>query len=154
MKVTWQEIEKGCRAIYSRLPKKKYEAIVCIASGGLIPGKILSELLDLPLGIVVMQRYKRGGKGKLLSESFTNTNIIWIGERLKGLESILVVDDIIDSGITMQKVTNAFRSFTSIKNIDIAVLYYKSTKLDFKKYRIYKFATCDSKTWVEFPWEK
>ena len=154
MKVTWEEMEKGCRALYSRLPKKKYEAIICIASGGLIPGKILSELMDLPLGIVSVQRYKRGCRTKLLSETISNTNIIWVGNRLKGIKSVLIVDDIIDSGITMQKVTNALRNFTSITDINLAVLYYKTPEIDLSKYRIYKFATCDSKTWLEFPWEK
>ena len=149
MKIDWKEMEKGCRELYKKLPKNKYDGIICIATGGLLPGKILSELMDLPLGIVSSKRY--GKKREKIENWRVNTNIQW-NEKAR-FENILLVDDIIDEGRTIQKVIQNFGNFTAFKVIDIAVLFNKisKNKIDLGNHKIYKWKDCDK--WITFPWE-
>jgi hypoxanthine-guanine phosphoribosyltransferase len=81
-----------------------------------------------------------------------NTNIHWNKKISRKKPSILLVDDIIDEGITMQKVIYALKN--KFKKIDIAVLFYKKvrTKIDFSKYKVYYYKSVGDE-WVIFPWE-
>ena len=149
MKIDWNEMEKGCRALYKKIPKGKYDGIICIATGGLLPGKILAELMDLPLGIVSSKKY--GKKREKIENWHVNTNIQW--NEKPNLKSVLVVDDIILEGKTMQKVLQNLISFTSAETLDIAVLFEKkgSRVANLDRYKIYKWKDCDE--WIVFPWE-
>ena len=152
MKVTWKEMESACRILYKKLPKNKYDGVVCISTGGLLPGKLLSELLDLPLATVSSQRYLRGKEKPISTEHwYANTNLQWNKKPM--ITNLLLVDDIIEQGKTMQKVLSAMWTYTSAKSIDIAVLYYKtkSVTADLSKCKIYKYKETDE--WIKFPWE-
>ncbi|MFA5358052.1 MAG: phosphoribosyltransferase family protein [archaeon] len=149
-RISWKEIEDGSRLLYKNIPNKHYDGIVCIATGGLIFGKLLSDLFNLPLGIVSVSRYKK--KGGKVEHTSANTHVHWNKEIGKKKPSILLVDDIIDEGVTMEKVINALEK--KFSKIDIAVLFYKKerTKIDFSKYKVYYYKVLGN-DWVVFPWE-
>jgi len=157
MKVSWKEIEKGCKELYKKLPKTKYDAIICISTGGLIPGKIISDLMDLPLGVVSSKRYKY--RGKKVKEWKVNTNIQWHRRPVRRggmprIRNVLIIDDIICNGKTLQKVIQNIRNFTSVKEIDVCVLFDKvnEMKVDFKASNCYKYK--EVKSWIVYPWER
>jgi len=152
-KISWEEIESACKAIHKQTAKNKYDAIVCVATGGLIPGKILSELFHLPLGVIVSRRYGKDAEGE--EEWFLDTNIKWMAKKLNPAK-ILVVDDIISEGKTMEKIIQRFKSFTNItkpENLDVCALFFKKGKfkVNIKPHRIYFYKETDD--WIVFPWE-
>ena len=87
-RISWEEIENGSRSLYRKIPNKDYDGIVCIATGGLIFGKLLSDLFSLPLGIVSVSRY--GKRGKKIGECQVNTNIHWNKKISRKKPSILL----------------------------------------------------------------
>ena len=106
--VTWNDIDKAVAEIVDWAKGQYFENVYGIPRGGLIPAIMLSHRLGLPL----------------------TTN----PEKHK----TLVVDDIVDSGETME-------DFTHYKTVS---LYYNA-KSKFKPL----FHVHEVKNWIVFPWE-
>ncbi|MDD5162604.1 MAG: phosphoribosyltransferase family protein [Candidatus ainarchaeum sp.] len=152
IKVSWKEIETACRHLAKKLEKNNYEAVVCIASGGLVPGKLLSELLQLPLGIVVSKRYNKNNCPD--KKSFFDANVKWCCENAEP-KKILLVDDLVDEGKTMEQIIgsiNAKALIPGLKTIDIAVIYYKNKNSSLQsRQKVHYYKTTEN--WIIFPWE-
>lgn len=78
-----------------------FDMVLCLARGGLRPGDILSRIFDKPLAILAVRSY-RGMAG-------TVQGVLQIGQHVTHPEpelagSILLVDDLVDSGKTLQQV--------------------------------------------------
>src|SRR5690606_8852416 len=79
----------------------RFDAIVCLARGGLRVGDILSRIFDRPLGVMFTSSYREPG-GRAQGE-------IRIGEDLCAAQALpgthwLLVDDLVDSGHTLAEV--------------------------------------------------
>lgn len=140
---SWHDIHIGCASIVTSLllveqntPKK----IIGVARGGLIPATILSHLLkDVPL--IPINYSSKKGKGDNKNHSNELPNI--------KNETILIVDDIVDTGHSMLEIVKHFKQFSS--NVITASLYYKFGAVytpDFYMEKIPK----DS-NWIVMPWE-
>ena len=122
LKVPWQKIKLSPTNVHnliielSKKINKKYENIYAIPRGGCIIGVYLSHLLEIPLVTEI--------------------------EEIDPLKT-LVVDDILDSGITL-------KSFKD-KNFDLAVLHYKPRASIIPTYYA---ILCPNWKWVIYPWEK
>jgi hypoxanthine phosphoribosyltransferase len=149
---SWKEIETACRHLAKKLAKNNYEAIVCIASGGLVPGKLLSELLQLPLGIVVSKRYNKDKTAN--QKTYLDATVKWCCKKASP-SKILLVDDLIDEGKTMEQIIsrlNEKAQIPSIKTIDIAVIYCKNKNASLQlKQKVHYYKTTED--WIVFPWE-
>ncbi|MFN7285548.1 MAG: phosphoribosyltransferase, partial [Dolichospermum sp.] len=99
--------------------------IVCLARGGLRVGDILSRIYNQPLAILSTSSYSDMGKQErnnlLISRQLTMTSEN-LGSR------ILLVDDLVDSGVTIQKIVPWLYSYgqSSIAEIRTAVIWYKA----------------------------
>ena len=100
--VSWsdyhQRIEQLAVKIYHS--KWQFNQIVCLARGGLRVGDILSRIYKLPLAILATSSYAGSGKqerGALTFSSHLTMTTAELGDR------ILLVDDLVDSGITLQQ---------------------------------------------------
>lgn len=75
IKPSWNDIDTACKALVDKInvDGREFSAVMAIPRGGLIPGVIISHLLDIPL--VLNPKYKG---------------------------NLLLVDDIADSGLTLK----------------------------------------------------
>jgi hypoxanthine phosphoribosyltransferase len=131
---TWYEIEvlveKLARAI--RELGKKYDVILAITNGGIIPARLVARELDINHIQFIPIRNKK----------------LHIKDMLPLIESrtYLIVDDIYDTGDTFTKVFGVVKEFNS----DFAFLMtrYKdnNSKLSAK--------VLNHEKWIVFPWEK
>ena len=137
----------------------KYDAIIAISGGGLLPARLLRNYLDIPIYCLNIKLYNCNneitGKPKIIQ--WLDNDII---DSLQN-KNILIVDDLDDTGSTLHYVTNfienGYKSYMPIKykNLGVAVLYNKlknkKSRIDIK-YPYYKVFDIDDK-WVVFPWE-
>ncbi|MBD2409991.1 phosphoribosyltransferase [Nostoc calcicola FACHB-389] len=125
--VSWsdyhQKIEQLAIQIYQS--GWQFNQIICLARGGLRIGDILSRIYDKPLAILAASSYSGPGKQErsnlIFSRHLTMTN-----EKLGS--RILLVDDLVDSGITLQQTIPWLKLNTDfpIEEIRTAVLWYKA----------------------------
>ncbi len=140
---SWQNLENDCRKIAKLLKNKKFECIVGIARGGMIPAVILSHLLKIKEFSVVSYTYyeEYSRKTKLISLSD-------IPKNLTG-KKILLVDEVVDSGETMKK---AIEDLEKRKNKVISVAIHYKSRLKPKVKPDY-FVSDPGVAWVVYPWE-
>jgi uncharacterized protein len=137
---TWQDIEDVVNTIAERIQmrkvsspcEEKFETIIGLSRGGLIPGVMLSQKLGVPFVPIVWQT--RDGNVQW-------TNMLQAYDK----QTTLVVDDLIDSGRTYYDIMEA------APNVKFAALYNKqhSISLDYWGSTLY-----NDTRWLNFPWEK
>ncbi|MEW6070329.1 MAG: phosphoribosyltransferase family protein, partial [Candidatus Thermoplasmatota archaeon] len=120
-----------------------FSNIICIARGGLVIGRILADILDLPLHVIYTQRYKKGSK-----ETYSMIKLTDILGTARFGGNILVIDDITDEGITMKTVVEKIKSMVDINVVKSATLFHKPHSVFTPDY--YVKTTTD---WIVFPYE-
>lgn len=102
----------------------QFDHILCLARGGLRVGDVLSRVLDLPLSILAASSYRSAAgteQGKLSLAPF----ITGAQGPLSG--NVLVVDDLVDSGVTLAEVVAELsRAYPAVTKVCTAVLWYKA----------------------------
>jgi hypoxanthine phosphoribosyltransferase len=136
-KYTWKQFHQDCNLLLKKIVDEQFNSLAGIAFGGLPLVTYLKNTLKIPTRVVFASSYT-GQKHKDLK--------IKLGDLDKLVAPVLIIDDIIDSGITLLTVKNYLLS----KNIEhkIAVLFYKPDALFKPDYFIHK-----TDKWVQFPWE-
>ena len=125
LNVSWEQYN----ALVERLALQVYDSgwrfnqIICIARGGLRVGDVLSRIYEVPLAILSTHSYTAEGgtvRGQLVIAEHMTMTKPRLGER------ILLVDDMVDSGHTLQAVHAELpRRFTHIATLKTAVLWWK-----------------------------
>ncbi len=126
LSVSWEEYHRHIETLAVKIYQSQwqFDQIVCIAKGGLRVGDILSRLYDIPLAIAVAASY--GGEDNRSREE------IDIGQHLAMTNDslgsrILLVDDLADSGVTLQAVNQWLQGKADhIEELRTAVIWYKS----------------------------
>ncbi len=119
----------------------KEDAILGIARGGLTLSHFMSQVLNQRnLFIINTISYDR----KIQKDSVEIFNI----PNLDGLKKVLIVDDIIDSGKTLQEVLKLLKEKYPKVEFKIATLFYKDKSLVKPDFSINK-----TDIWIEFFWE-
>lgn len=153
IQVEWNEIIEMLCELKIKLVSKP-EIIIAIQRGGLIPATILSHLLNIRDIEVVIST--RNVSDDIHSEKIPpNVSENYRLTRING-KKILIVDDIIGSGATMQKVVNLIREYHPL-SIEMFSCYVNLDNWEkAQKYSPEKSITYVGKTvrgWVIFPWE-
>jgi uncharacterized protein len=149
VELTWGDFEFDCNAMIFDIKRgnKTYDHIVGIGRGGLVPAVICSHKLGVPLFPINWQT--RDGTNDAFIVAIFGANAL-----LNDWSSILIVDDINDSGRTMQEVSNEFKKVLKPSdrpvNIEIATVYQKSSTVQASDY-IGRMVGIDE--WIVFPWE-
>ena len=121
-----------------------FNAIICLARGGLRVGDILSRIFDCPLAILSTSSYQDHQRGKLtIAHSLTMTM-----ESLP--DKILLVDDLVDSGETIVQTIEWLQQHHPITEIKTAVLWYKTKSKHLPDYYVKQVA---DNLWIEQPFE-
>ena len=139
---SWGQIDKACALLAHQViknPNGAPQVIVGLARGGLVPAVILSHILDVKVFPVSYSSKKGEGEYKQYENTLP----------LIPFKTILLVDDIIDSGFTMKEVYDHY--YAQGHNVDIACLYWKEgAAIDPEYY--WQDIPRDS-SWIIFPWE-
>ncbi|MGN6387903.1 MAG: phosphoribosyltransferase [Burkholderiaceae bacterium] len=100
-----------------------FDHIVCLARGGLRPGDVLSRIFRVPLAILAASSY-REAEGTVRGNLDIAAHLTTTASGLAG--RVLLVDDLVDSGITLEKVQRHLAErFPRIAEIRSAVIWYK-----------------------------
>lgn len=119
------------------------DVIVAVSRGGLIPARIVSDVLGVDELIVVRSRF--WGIGVTVREE---PEISVFGEMHLGNRNVLVVDDVTDTGATLTKITKLINSYGA-KSIKTGVLHYKATSRFKPDYYVEKL---EEWAWILYPW--
>ncbi len=144
-RITWGELFNDTLELARQIIASRYrpELLVVIARGGLVVGRILSDLLSVrDIANVSVKFYK--GVGLTSDKPVISEGL---NPGLVAGKAILVVDDIVDSGSTLQAVLEHLSS-TGPRIVKSAALYVKPWA---KIYPDFYVRTVEE--WVVFPYE-
>ncbi len=127
--VTWEDYNRLIErlAVIIHDSGWKFDAIICLARGGLRVGDALSRIFDKPLGVMTTSSY-RASSGQVQGN-------LKIGDQISAAEDVtrgkvLLADDLVDSGVTLKAVIPELRRrYPAIEEIRTAVLWYKSVSV-------------------------
>jgi hypothetical protein len=143
---TYNQLHRKCVTISEAIIalQRTYSLIIGLSRGGLLPGIIMSHMLNSPFK--PLEYSSVVGKGDK-----TNSNIIplWISENVAP-QRILLVDDIADSGNTLREVHDILSNNNFI--VDSFTLFYKRTSVFAPTFVGYTIP--DNFGWIYFPFEK
>lgn len=153
---SYYDIEKGCAVLATEVLRSNtnYDVIVGLSRGGLLPAVILSHLLNKSM--VPISYSSTFGQG----DNRNHDNVLPMISSKKFVSgsgeaprppTILLVDDICDSGNTLKEVSNFYEGMGHV--VDTAVLYFKEITHPphHPKYAWQKIPK-DS-PWIVFPFE-
>jgi hypoxanthine phosphoribosyltransferase len=151
LKLDWDNIDFLINCIADQIQHKriKFDSIIALGRGGLIPGAALSY----KLGVLDLQNLgisTREDNGK-----YIDTLIYQKPQEVNKKYNILVVDDINDSGRTFTAVKSLLKSQYDIddKNVYFASLI-KRNGTEFVESNTISGNTVYSTSWLQFPWDK
>jgi len=143
---SWERIEELTRELVKQIDASRYDAILAITRGGMIPGCLVSELLDLRNVLTAAVMFYTGVGQTLDEPVFLQfpSDALLVGKR------ILVVDDVWDSGKTAIAVRDRIRKAGG--EADVAVIHFKPARNKFpgQKPDYYVMETDD---WIVYPWD-
>jgi len=125
--VSWDEYHRMIERLALKVYESgwKFDQVLCLARGGVRPGDVFSRIFDVPLAILSTSSYREEGGTKQSDLDIAKYMTMTKGP-LAG--RVLLVDDLADSGVTLQKVsahlTENFKGVTEVKS---AVIWVKGT---------------------------
>ncbi len=125
-----------------------FDTILCLARGGMRPGDILSRIFDKPLAIMSTSSYRANAgttQGHLDIAKYITTPQGEIAGR------VLLVDDLADSGHTLQAVVKMLRErYSPITELRTAVIWTKGVSTFQPDYSVEYLPT---NPWIHQPFE-
>ena len=149
--VSWDEYHRLIEKLALEVHRSawQFDAIVCLARGGLRLGDVFSRLFDRPLGVLFTSSYREEGG--------TRQSRLIIGEHMASAEPLpgtrwLLVDDLVDSGATMVEVVPAIRArYRHLTELRTAVIWRKGASVAAPDYCI---ETLPTNPWIHQPFEE
>lgn len=141
--LSWHDVEKAIEALAITI-REDYDPdiIIGIARGGLIPAVRLSHLFnDLLMRVIHVKYYEN------VDETRDEPEIFWsdVG-KLEG--NVLIVDDVADTGNTLEVVLNHLKDRVE-GELEICTVAYKPSSKIKPDYYVY-----ETEKWIVFPWEE
>ncbi len=145
MYVPWGKALRMCYMLAAKILKSNeyFDTIVTVSRGGLIPARIVSDVIGVD-DLYTIRSKLWGIGGKLYDEPLLESY-----ERipLRG-RSVLVVDEVVDTGATLSKVLRLVRDLGASK-VRTAVLHYKLTSSVRPDYYVEEIREW---VWIFYPW--
>lgn len=144
MYVSWDEFVELSRKLAEKFKAKNFDSVICINRGGLVVGRIISDVLGLSLGVISAKSY---GVGKVNSYEGTiiDEKISIVGDVGK---NVLLVDDIADGGSTFSKIVPFLEKSKGLA-VKTAVIFKKKKC----EYDVDFFESDGVDDWVVMPYE-
>ncbi len=126
--VSWHDYHDAIERLAAKVQASgfRFDQIICLARGGLRVGDVLSRIFNQPLGVLATQSYfaKTDKTAETQGELTIGQHMAKVNERLG--DRILLVDDLVDSGKTMQEVVDHLRQrYRGIQALRTAVIWKK-----------------------------
>ncbi len=125
----------------------EFDQILCLARGGMRPGDVLSRIFDKPLSIMSTSSYRAEAgtvQGHLDIAHYITTPKGEIAGR------VLLVDDLADSGVTLQEVIKRLKSKHTITELRTSVIWVKGVSVYTPDYYVDMLPTSP---WIHQPFE-
>jgi hypoxanthine phosphoribosyltransferase len=167
---TWQDVEKQTQEILRQLQRDAWmpDYVVGLTRGGLVPANLISQYLEVPMETL---------KVSLRDDNSQPESNLWMAEDAYGYtihdpmcngdgrKNILIVDDINDSGATLNWIKQDWMSSCMpvdsrwdhvwSNNVRVAVLVDNeaSTSELNVSYSAVDLNKAEEDSWIVFPWE-
>ncbi len=150
--VSWADYHTKIEQLAVQIHRSEwtFNQIVCIAKGGLRIGDTLTRIYDVPLAIMATSSY--GGPNNQVRGSLTFSRDLAMTTANIG-SHVLLVDDLADSGITLQRSVDWLHSHYGfyIEEVRTAVLWYKGCSVIKPDYYV---DFLPDNPWIHQPFEK
>ena len=140
--VSWDQFHRDCKALAWRLAdnQNKWDVVVAITRGGLVPAAIIARELGIrnieTVCVASYHTYKSKGEIEIIKPINPEIN--------QKSKNILVIDDLTDTGATSKEIKKI------LPNAHIATVYAKPLGRN----TVDTFVTEVSQdTWIYFPWD-
>lgn len=150
--ISWPEYHQKIECLAAKIYQSgwQFNQIICIAKGGLRVGDLLSRIYDCPLAILAASSYGGPGYQERGVPSFARHLTMSspeLGDR------VLVVDDLVDSGITLQQTLEWLHDHygSSILELKTAVIWYKACSIFSPDYYVDYLV---DNPWIHQPFER
>lgn len=143
--VTWSEALKMCYTLAGKVLSsgEEFDIIIAISRGGLVPARIVSDVLAIDELRVIRSRF--WGIGSTIHREpilDVNSSLVLEGK------NVLIVDEVVDTGATMSKVVKVVSGLGAAK-VRTATLHYKVTSSFVPDYYVVKVVEW---VWILYPW--
>jgi len=141
---TWEDIHIGSLKLALMSLQDKYlpDVIVGVLRGGYIVARIVADALGISdIGVVEVKFYKgveEQAERPVITQPLTT--------EIRG-RKVLIVDDVVDSGRTLEVVSEQVR-LRGASEVRTAALYYKPRSIMKPDYLV-----VETDKWILFPWE-
>lgn len=149
--ITWDNVEDYIKSISKKLEHKQYDCIVCAGRGAMVPSRLFSGILNIPVvKYIDYATYTDTTKTKQLTDEEKQHLADKVKDLATGHKNVLLVDDCISTGGTVNDITSLLLNV--VESVDIAVLFLndKAPVID-NVYYYEQFKQDD--IWLVFPWE-
>ncbi|MBV0892438.1 xanthine phosphoribosyltransferase [Paracoccus sp. Z118] len=143
--VSWDQLHRDARALAWRLQDTapagggEWRAVVAITRGGMVPAMIVARELDIRMiDTVSVKSYLKGEQGEMVVLKAPDAGMMGDGE------GVLVVDDLVDSGRTLELVRRMY------PRAHFATVYAKPKGQPMVQTYITEVS---QDTWIFFPWD-
>lgn len=140
VKISWQKFERDCLVLSKKLKDLKIDKIVAISRGGLVAARIFSDLLEIAISHITIASYQN-------IEKLKEPVITEVPTKTFEDETILIVDEVSDSGKTFK------RAFSYFKNFPVRKIYTLSLYIKSKTKFVPDFYQKKINAWIIFPYE-
>lgn len=129
-----------CARVLAEHKKEPFDYLISVQRGGAVMSKILSDILEVPIGTVTISSYNN--LGKTSKPTVTQQLSVEIADK-----KILVLDEISDTGETLHVLQKYFIAMKP-KSIKTATLFVKPHSTFMPDYHIE-----NTSKWIIFPYE-
>ncbi len=142
--ISWGEAINMSYKLTSKILESNYvpDTIVAISRGGLIPARIISDVINV--SDVHSIKASLWGVGGRISDDVLLYNVEL---PIRG-KKVLVVDDIVDSGLTLTRIVEYVKTFGP-EDLKTAVLHIKPSSKYIPNYYVSRL---EEWLWVIYPW--
>jgi hypoxanthine phosphoribosyltransferase len=148
--VSWNDIQRQVQELVRQMWQDRWvpDYVVGITRGGLTPANLISQYLDVPMETL---------KVSLREGSESCETNCWMPEDALANRNILIVDDINDSGATLNWIRDDWGPEVEWgRNVRVAVLYdnESSDSIHTPDYSAESINKAADPQWIVFPWEE
>lgn len=155
---SWQDVECQAQEILRQIQLEEWrpDYVVGLTRGGLVPANLISQYLEVPMHTL---------RVSLRDDSSEPESNLWMSEDAYHAKRILIVDDINDSGATLNWIKNDWEDsglpgrsqWDAIWNstVRVAVLVDNEASASELKinYSAIDLNKAEEDSWIVFPWE-